>query len=294
MIRIYLIGILMGALLQATAQPTPVLTTEKSKLLIGEPFRLTLELKAIDRNAAVRWIIPDTLEHFEWLEKDTTGLLKRTYILTSWDSGVWKLSGFQVIVPSSVDGTPLTLTFPVTELKVEHDTSGSNLLHDIKPIIEVNDAGERWIGYLVTASVAGSLLGLWWLFRRRRRLMAHVSEPTAPVSSYEELCAVISELQKTNWGQPELQKQALSRLRTSFQSYMQRATGKPLSTSTTDQLGVQLQQHLQRSQLMELIQLYRLTDAVLFARFQAAATDCEAALHTISSVAETIQKGGEA
>jgi hypothetical protein len=290
--RLFLCLMMTGLLLKLSAQPTPVLTTEKTKIFIGEPFRVTLELKAVDRSATVQWIIPDTLEHFEWITKDTTDLLKRTYTLTSWDSGTWKLEPLQVLVPSNVDGKPVKLYFTAAEIRVEYDTTGSNLLNDIKPIVEVKDAGEQWIGYVVTAAALIGLLALWLLFRRRRHLTQTSDGVQDTGSSYDQLRAVIAELRTTDWENPLQQKQALARVRSAFRSYLAQSVGTVVAASTTDQLGVHLQQQLQRPQLLELLQVYRLTDVVLFARFQATVADCQAALDTIESVANAIQTGG--
>lgn len=288
----FLCLMMTGLLLNLSAQPTPVLTTEKTKIFIGEPFRVTLELKAVDRSATVQWIIPDTLEHFEWITKDTTDMLKRSYTLTSWDSGTWKLEPLQVLVPSNVDGKPVKLSFTAAEIRVEYDTTGSNLLNDIKPIEEVNDAGEQWIGFVVTAGALIGLLALWLLFRRRRLLTQSGAAEEDAGSSYDQLRAVIAELRTTDWENPLQQKQALARVRSAFRSYLAQSVGTVVATSATDQLGVHLQQQLQRPQLLELLQVYRLTDAVLFARFQATAADCQAALDTFESVANAIQTGG--
>ena len=288
----FLCLMMTGLLLKLSAQPTPVLTTEKTKIFIGEPFRVTLELKAVDRSASVQWIIPDTLEHFEWITKDTTDLLKRTYTLTSWDSGTWKLEPLQVLVPSNVDGKPVKLSFTAAEIRVEYDTTGSNLLNDIKPIVEVKDAGEQWIGYVVTAAALIGLLALWLLFRRRRQLTQSGAAEEDAGSSYDQLRAVITELRTTDWENPLQQKQALARVRSAFRFYLAQSVGTVVAASTTDQLGVHLQQQLQRPQLLELLQVYRLTDVVLFARFHATVADCQAALDTIESVANAIQTGG--
>lgn len=289
---LFLLLQIMVVVLSGSAQPTPVLTTDKTKIYIGEPFQLTLELKAVDRSAAVQWMIPDTLEHFEWISGDTTDVLKRTYTLTSWDSGVWKLQPLQVVVPSNVDGKPMTLTFAAAEIRVEYDTTGSNLLNDIKPIAEVKDAGEQWIGYTLTAAALLALLAFVLLFRKRKRLAEQATGIADVSTAYEQFCAVVKEIRQTDWEHQSTQKQALAKLRTAFQLYMSQTAGPSFSTSTTDQLSVRLQQHLQRSQLLELVQAYRLTDAVLFARFQATPADCEQTLTTVEAIAATIQKGG--
>ena len=281
-----------GVVLGAAAQPTPVLSTDKTKIYIGEPFQLTLELKAVDRSAAVQWILPDTLAHFEWISGDTTDGLKRTYTLTSWDSGVWKLQPLQVVVPSNVDGKPIQLSFAPAEIRVEYDTTGSNLLNDIKPIVEVEDTGERWIGYAVTAAALLALLAFMFLFRKRKQVPGQAVGTIDGTSAYQQFYAAVQDIRQTNWQHQETQKQALAKLRAAFQVYMSQTAATAFSTSTTDELSIRFQQYLQRSQLLELVQAYRLTDAVLFARFQATAADCEQTVTTVEAVVETLHKGG--
>ena len=171
---VILIGLLFAGI-SSFAQITPVITSSKEKVLIGEPFKIKLELKAIDRNAIVQWKLPDTIPHFEYVSFDTSDLLKREITVSSFDSGLWAIDNITVIVPSNVNEKQQVLKFPVKEILVEYDTTGSQVLNDVKPIIEV-DASDKWIGYAVAAAALLSLIILFILFNRWKKKKVAIIE----------------------------------------------------------------------------------------------------------------------
>ena len=75
--------------------------TDKSKILLGEPFWLTLEVKTLN-NATVNPFKVDSIAHFEFIVKDSasttqngdTTIFRQYYQLTSFDSGKWVIPSF--------------------------------------------------------------------------------------------------------------------------------------------------------------------------------------------------------
>jgi len=71
-------------------------STDKNKILLGEPFWLTLETKAVKDNGIKGFDI-GSIPHFEFITHDSltrqvngdTIILKQYYQLTSFDSGQW-------------------------------------------------------------------------------------------------------------------------------------------------------------------------------------------------------------
>ncbi len=288
---IWLICFFIG--ITSYAQITPVVTSDKEKILIGEPLKLTLELRAIERNAEIKWVIPDSIPHFEYFSYDTADILKREITISSYDSGVWSIDNIAVIVPSNVNGKPQLLKFPPTEISVEYDTTGSRLMNDIKPVIEV-DSLQNWIGYIVAAFAFISLVILIILFRNwKAKKMQQIAKDDA-VSPLEDFERTIIRLKKADWADQVQQKQNFSELSQAVKKYFERKLHQPFSKLTTDEFVLELKLYLSSEQSINLAQVLRLTDAVKFARFTASEQDCMNALketeviitHTDKQIAE--------
>jgi len=263
--------ILVGCMLVGLfsfAQITRVITSDKEKVLIGEPFKITLELKAIDRNAGVQWKFPDSIPHFEYVSFDTSDILKREITITSFDSGLWSIDHIEVIVPSNVNDKPLLLKFPSKEILIEYDTTGSQVLNDVKPIIEV-DGGEKWIGYTVAAAAVLSLLLLIFLFRRWKKTKMAIVDEDSKYSPLEEFQRTVEKLKQQSWVEQLDQKQNFSELSQAVKRYFERCLRQSFTKLTTDELMMDLKPHLLNERLITIAQTFRLADAVKFAKFTA-------------------------
>ena len=269
--------------LYSKAQVTPVITASKEKILIGEPFKLKLELKAIERNAAVQWKFPDSIPHFEYVKFDTSNLFKREITLTSFDSGLWAIDNIEVVVPSNVNGQPQLLRFPAREILIEYDTTGNQLLNDVKPIIEIN-AGEEWIGYAVAAAAVLSLILLIILFRRwkKKKIVAAVND--SKYTALEDFLLVAERLKKEEWDTQLAQKKNFSDLDHAVKRFYERKIQQPFTRLTTDELALQLRQYVLNEPLINIIQTLRLGDAVKFAKFNAGKDECIEAVTQMETI----------
>lgn len=275
--------LLMG--LVSLAQITPVITISKEKVLIGEPLKVTLELMAIDRSEGIQWKFPDTIPHFEYVSFDTSDILKREITISSFDSGLWSVGNISVVVPSNVNDKPTLLTFPTKEVLVEYDTTGSQLLNDVKPIIEV-DGGEKWIGFAVAAAAILSLFLLIFLFRKWRAKKIVFVEEDSDYSPLEDFLRVTEKLKHQSWDEQLDQKQNFSELSQAIKRYFERTIHQPFTRVTTDELMLDLEPHLPKEQFVFIAQSLRLADAVKFAKFTAPTDECINAV----KVAETVIK----
>jgi hypothetical protein len=275
------------------AQVTPVVSSSKSKILIGEPLKVTFEIKAIERNAAVKWNFPDSLSHFEYVSFDTASLLKREITVTSWDSGEWKLEGVTVTVPSNVNSKQQLLQFASEPIKVEYDTTGSAILNDIKPIIEVENAGEQWIAYTIAAVTFLCLLWLIYLFRKwkAKKKQSVVFESAA--GAYEEFATSLAQLKTKKFNTQEEQKELFTQLSFIAKRYLERNFHQPFSKYTTDETAFHLAPTVSRDDASLFIQMLRLADVVKFAKFTAPAYDCTAAINNTETVINHIHQQGK-
>lgn len=271
------------------AQITPVITSSKEKVFIGEPFTLKLELKAIDRNAIVQWKLPDTIPHFEYVSFDTSDQLKREITVSSFDSGLWVIDNITVLVPSNVNEKSQLLKFPAKEILVEYDTTGSQVLNDVKPIIEV-DAFDKWIGYAVAAAAVLSLIILIILFRRWKKKQLKVIEEGSKYSALEDFQLIIEQLKQQSWDTQLEQKQNFSDLSQAVKRYFERSLRQPFTKLTTDETAIELKSYLLHDRLIAIIQILRLGDAVKFAKFNAAKQECATALDEMEQLIKKSDK----
>jgi hypothetical protein len=281
---ILLISLLTG--LYAHAQVTTAATLSKDKIYIGEPFTIKLELKAIDRNATVHWKFPDSIPHFEYVQFDTANQFKRSVTLTSFDSGLWPIDDIVVSVPSNISDGEQLLRFPVKEILIEYDTTGSQLLNDVKPIIETT-AGEAWIGYAVAAAALLSLIVLIILFWRWKKKRLVVDRIDSKYTALEEFLLVTSKLKMESWDTQLGQKKNFSDLDHAVKRFYERKLRQPFTRLTTDELALELKPHLLNDQHISIIQALRLGDAVKFAKFSTASEEC---IDTVLQLESIIQK----
>ena len=270
----------------ATAQVTPVITATKEKIFIGEPLKIRFELKAISKNASIRWKFPDSIPHFEYISFDTTDLLKREITITSFDSGLWAVENITAVIPSNVNGKEQLVTFPVKEIMIEYDTTGNQLLNDVKPIIDVN-AGEAWIGFAVAAAAVIALIWLVILFRRWKQKKVKTVDVESANTALEDFLITTKRLKEENWDTQLLQKKHFSDLSHAVRRFFERKLQQPFTRLTTDELAMQLKPYVLNETLINTVQALRLGDAVKFAKFAADKDEC---LQTIERMETTIKQ----
>ena len=272
------------------AQITPVANSSKEQILIGESVQLTFELKAIEKNAAVQWKFPDSVLHFEFVKFDTADLFKKTITITSWDSGAWNFEGIRVTVPSTVNGKPTVLAFPPVTVNVMYDTTGSAVLNDIKPIIEISNIGEDWIAYTIIGIAVLSLFLIIYIFRKwkQKQPSAFVFEPVA--GAYEEFEKALMQLKQKNRSSQQEQKELFTQLSFIIKRYAERTFRQSYTAYTTDETAIHLSPVAGRDETNTLIQVLRLSDAVKFAKFTVPEHDCTAAFNSVETAIKHIHQ----
>ncbi len=272
------------------AQITPVASSSKEQILIGESVQLTFELKAIEKNTAVLWKLPDSVLHFEFVKFDTADLFKKTITITSWDSGAWKFEGVKVTVPSTVNGKPTALAFPPVTVNVIYDTTGSAILNDIKPIIEISNIGEDGIAYSIIGTAVLSLLLLIYIFRRWKQKLQSASAPEPITGAYEEFEKALLQLKEKNRSSQQEQKEIFTQLSFIVKRYAERTFRQSYTSYTTDETAVHLSPVAGRDETNTLTQVLRLSDAVKFAKFTVPEHDCTAAFNSVETAIKHIHQ----
>jgi hypothetical protein len=249
--------------------------TDKQKILIGEPFNLTLQA-TFPKRGGIKWITVDTIPHFEILatskiDSQVTGSslqVKQMFTLTSWDSGLWLLPRFTLPNINAKKEKPVAIDVVFASFNRAQD------YHDIKDIIEVEKPEKiTWYWYLIGAA----LLLLLFLLMFPRRKKGKEAAPAPAVDAYKEALARLDNLKE----HPDV-KIFYTDLIHIFRDYVHRRKGLHSFQKTTDDLSMQLKSlNLPLEQYHSLVQTLQLSDMVKFARFTPASTENEASLATI-------------
>lgn len=286
--RIIILNSLLLLSIALIAQEKPVIkaTVDKTKVLLGEPFTLKLELQ-LPGNAKGSLPVIDSLPHFEQagepkIDSSSSGgtkLVRGEYYFTSFDSGHW------VIPPFRIDKNISTDTIGMDVLFAEFDPQQP--YHDIKDIIDVKAKKKNpWWWY---AAGGGLLILLLVIYLLRRRKPVAAPKPVSRVDPYQEAMQQLQELQRTK---PE-PKQYYSKLTDIFRLYLFRKKGILSLQKTTDDLVVQLKDiGLPKENFEKVSQSLRLCDFVKFAKYNPTDEDNQHCFNDILNAMKTIELSG--
>lgn len=270
------------------AQDTTVVkaTIDKSKILIGEPIRLTLEAD-IPEHEPIRFFRVDSIPHFEFLNKENidtanTGsgtVLSQVIHITSWDSGHWVIPAFTLRENIVTDTLPVDVGFS--------PFNPDQPYHDVKEIIEVNPQEEKskikWSHIAVGAAILLLLIVL--LLRKKKKPVVQVVAP--PPDPFKE---AIEKLKKLENEKPET-KQYYSRLVDIFREYIDAKKGIHSLQATSDDLVTKLKSlGLPQQQFDGLAQSLRLSDFVKFAKYVPSVEEDKQTFTTIYTSIQQIEQ----
>ncbi|MEO6733251.1 MAG: BatD family protein [Ferruginibacter sp.] len=282
------------------AQPLIKTNVDKSEILIGDQFKLTIEASLLPDAYKINWpAIPDSLQHFEVISRSKIDSvysnnrlsgIAQTFTLTSFDSGKWVLPPFLItMAPPQGDTTYnyFTDSVPVTVSFSTSDTSSQ--LRDIKPIREVEIADKLW--YWIAAGILLVALAVWlvWYFKRRKKKKPVVSIQSK-FSPYDEAMMELDKLKSYNLTQPGDIKIVHTRLGEILKRYLSRMQNNDyLNKTTSDMLILLRDQTLDIDMPAKAAASLRLGDAVKFAKYLPPAYESEESIQSIKSVIQTLQ-----
>ena len=279
---------------QKTAQPpaTVKATVDKQKILIGEPVQLMFEATVPDY-LPFAWPLPDSLAHFEWLQKGRVDTVTRPgekyyrqYLtITSFDSGAWSIPrlAFQVGTKKYFTDS-IRIEVGYTKLDPSKD------FHDIKDIIDVPNPFARWIPWIIVAVTLVSLALVFWLIRKRKILKLAVTREAPRLSPLEEALQQLDELVKQQLPLNGAIKTYYSRLDEIFRVYLYRRLGISSMAETSEELIAQLRSSiLPRGQFDSLADALRMSDFVKFAKYQPGVADSQHHYEVIREAIMTLE-----
>lgn len=257
---------------------------DKNKILIGEPFQLTVEGTLVP-GAKNKFSAIDSIPHFEFLEKPVLDssrsggslTIKGIYKLTSFDSGHWVIPSFVLSTGVKSDTIPIDVSFSEFDPNQEY--------HDIKDIIEVKPKQKKQWWWWAAGGGLLLLLLLYYLLRKKKPVT--VVKNQARIDPYTDAINELEKLQKTKQGPKEFH----SALTGIFRVYIFRRKGILSLQKTTDDLVVQLKDlALSKDQFDKLSQSLRLSDFVKFAKYVPAELDNREAFENIRNTIMAIEK----
>ena len=271
------------------SQSKPVLqaTVDKNKILIGEPFQLSLQLTT-GAGKPIRFISIDTIPHFEILEKgliDTSTVnnivvIKQVSRLTSFDSGRWLIPAFKLAGSPNIRSDTIGIDVGFAPFDRTKD------YNDIKEIIAVPVQKEEsnWYWYAAIAVVV-ALLIIYFLRKKKPKVVT----PDSTIDPFKEAIHQLDNLKKENLPEKGEIKQYYIRLVDIFRLYVFRQKKIMSLQKTMDDLIIQVKLlKLSPEEYNKLAQALRLADFVKFAKYIPNAQDNQDAFTVIKNSIMTI------
>jgi hypothetical protein len=288
------ITVLIFTLLYAaavSAQVSVKASADRDKILIGEPIQLTVEAYT-PLGVPVRWFNSDTIPHFEINNRSRVDTVEnmdgkkivQTLTITSFDSGLWQIPPFEVMVagqPYYSDSLQVDVTFSLFNAADDY--------RDIKDIIDLSNPYMKYIPWIV-GLIAVIALALFIIVYKRRNITTVVeTKIEVPLlSPYEEATKGLDELRKR--GAAEMGEKAYyTALNDVLRKYVSRKFSISTFERTNEELIMQIARlKIPRDAFLSLSQSLRIADFVKFAKYRPSEQDNRDNLDTVRSSIEIL------
>jgi len=253
---------------------------DRNKILIGE--QVTLQIKVENFNARTtflqNWFYPpDTPTHLQVVNREAVDTIDvgglTTYmqklILTSFDSGKWKLDPMQVIMQERSTGKKTILQTDSLFLEVlPVDVSNMQSYHDIKDILAVETRPDYTLYIAIAVSFVILAILVYLLVKRKRIKKEEPPKPVYKGTPLEHALQKIKGLERENLAAKGQIKLFYTQLSDICKNYFSDQLQVRSTQSTSDELMVLLGVYLQNEKYRtQFYQLLRLADAVKFAKY---------------------------
>ena len=271
--RKYRLGFLLIILLQYTAQSQVLVKArvDKDSILIGETLRISVEAR-LPMGETLAWKIPDSLAHFEWVEKgkpETTDAVDGKKIVqvlavTSYDSGYWVIPPIKISVKGKSYATD---TVGVRVVYIPQNPNDD--YRDIKPIVDVeasNKLDKKWI--ILIAMTVLVIVAIIILLRKKKSPQQNTA-PVSKLSPYEEAIRTLESLRKKLPDEALQMKPFYTDLNDVLRKYLAGSRQWPSAQKTNEEMIHYLRSSgLSQESILPLFQTLRMADFVKFARYQ--------------------------
>lgn len=254
--------------------------TDRNKILIGE--QVVLQLKAEDINTTKTllesWFtIFDSSNHIQIIKRepvdtvDVNGLTTylQKIILTSFDSGRWKLAPLKITFIDRATGKQSSLQTDSVALEViPVNVSVLKNYHDVKDILDVPVQTNYMLYAIIAAVVIILAIISWFIIKRFKNKKPAIAKLVYKGTVLEHALQQIKELQQQNLSGKVNIKSFYTKLTTICRDYFEEQLQVRSSQATSDELMILLAAYLQNEKMRTAFyQLLRLSDAVKFAKY---------------------------
>jgi BatD DUF11 like domain len=300
--RFYLISLLCFALLCGAGQSSVaqeklgislISSVDRSRIVLGEPFILRLELRFPEKSMLTRLPeLPDSLAHFDILEelkKDTSvseGIytIKYSYRLTSFDSGHWVIPSFSMAAGKKMAKSD-TLAIDVMTVPLR-----GNSYNDIRDIIEVDATPfdwKKWAPIAITAIIL--IAGIWYYLKNRKKFKPAPPAFDSKLSPLDQALQSLKILREENSVEKGEAKKFYSGLYDTMRIYLVRQFKLPVMSSTTGDVLVQLKgDYLANDDIARLAEVLRIADAVKFAKYPSSVDEAIRSIEQMETIIRTL------
>jgi len=294
-IHIIFLFFLQACFFSAFSQESPAkVFFDRDKILIGEPIHLVFQAE-VPTGVTAGLFTLDSIAHFEFIDKakvDTIftskgTIYKQGITITSFDSGQWVIPSREITI-----GDKQYFTDSVTVSVAYSSFDPNKDYHDIKDIIEVDEAGVQYITWIVLALGIIALLASIYFLRKKKIIVENKpGEAPSKMNALEEALQSLENLKKSQAeSSPEL-KLYYTRLNDILKRYLQRKTGASQVAKTNAELIYQLQRkQWQKDEVLQLAQTLRLADVVKFAKYIPGPGENNEAVDSISKSIQSLDK----
>jgi hypothetical protein len=263
----------------ADAQVLVKASLDRDSILIGEPLKLSLDVRA-PLGQEIKWFPLDTILHFEFIEKgkpDTIDnidgkAIQQVLTITSFDSGNWVIAPLPITINNRTyftDSIPIKVTWAEFNPEEEY--------HDIKAINEVSGPGWlKYIPWIIAVAVVLAGAALWYFLRKRKKEEPVQEAYVSKLTPYEEALQALEDLRGKGYAQNGQVKNYYSRLNDILRVFVLRKLKIASLEKTNEELIIQLREMpMDKDTFSQLSTALRIADFVKFAKFQPNAEDNE-------------------
>ncbi|MCW3078995.1 hypothetical protein [Segetibacter sp.] len=262
---------------------------DRNKIFIGEQVRLKLAIEG--GRAGMKWFsFPDSLNHFEIVKRgkvDTVlnGSSTNYYqviTITSFDSGRWEFPS--LFLPGLSQPTP-----PIAIDVLPVDVSKMEDYNDIKDIEEVTQQNDPLLIGLIAAITLLSLLMLYWLFAKKRKVIVERRPAKGSLSPLDRALAELNKLKGQNLQTPAEVKKYYSALTDISRTFFNQQLQQQSLQQTTDEWMMTLHPlSVDNETKTSFFQVLRLADTVKFAKFLPHSRDNETSVEVIKNMLQKV------
>lgn len=268
-------------------------SVDRDKIMIGEPIELKLEAR-VPADTDARWFPVDSIAHFEFIDKGKIDTVitsdaktyRQTLLITSFDSGRWALPAFPLAIGNReylTDSLPVSVAYSNFDPKQDY--------HDIKDILEVENANLPYINWILLGLAVLSLGAVVYFLRKKvtRPQAPVIARPMSKLSPLQEALQELEALKNKHHTELLPAKFFHTGINDILRWYLYRRSGIATMEKTSGELMMQLKQfNLPAADFTLMAQVLRMNDAVKFAKYQPALQENEQALETIKTAIQQL------